>query len=69
MSAKAAVYHVQGRNSTTSMTGTDQPRKPRKKSERTAEKNISNGTLAKNSAVWKRVTTFSLALTLFISFL
>ncbi len=54
MSVKAAAYLVQGRNSTTYMTRTDQPKKPRKKSGRTAEKNTSNGTLAKNKLPPKR---------------
>ena len=43
MSAKAAAYPVQGRNSTTYMTRTGQPMKQRKKLDRTAEKNTLNG--------------------------
>ena len=37
------------------MTRIDQPKKPMKKSERTAKKNTSNGTLAKNNVDPKRV--------------
>jgi hypothetical protein len=51
MSAKVAAYLVQGRNSMTCMTRTGQLTKLRKKNVRTAEKNTSNGTLAKNKAV------------------
>jgi hypothetical protein len=54
MSAKAAVYPVQGKNSMIYMTKTDQAKKLRKKSERTAEKNTSNGILAKNKPESKR---------------
>jgi len=43
MSAKAAVYPAQGRNSTTYMTRTDPLMKQRKKLDRTAEKNTLNG--------------------------
>jgi hypothetical protein len=39
MFAKAAAYPVQGKNSTTYTTRTDQPKKLRKKLGRTAEKN------------------------------
>ena len=48
MYVKAAVYPVQDRNSMTCTTRTGQPKKPRKKLDRTAEKSTSNGTLAKN---------------------
>ena len=48
MSAKAVAYPVQGKNSTTYMTKTDQTEKLKRKSDRTAEKNTSNGILAKN---------------------
>jgi hypothetical protein len=48
MSAKVAAYPAQDRNSMTCMTRTDQPKKLRKKTDRTAERNTSNGTLAKN---------------------
>ena len=67
MSAKAAVYPVQGKNSMTYMTKTDQQMKARKKLDRTAEKNTSNGILAKNKIATKKVNEpFSLALTLFV---
>ncbi len=39
MSAKVAVYPAQGRNSTTYMIRTDQLMRPKRKSDRTAEKN------------------------------
>ena len=45
---------------------TDQPMKPRKKLDKTAEKNTLNGTLAKNNVHKKVDEPFSLALTLFI---
>ncbi len=44
MFAKVADYPALDRNLTTSMTRTDQQKKLRKKCERTAEKNTSNGT-------------------------
>ena len=53
MSAKAAVYPVQDRNSMTYMTRTDQLMKLRKKLDRTAEKNTLNGILAKNKIAKK----------------
>jgi hypothetical protein len=49
MSAKAVAYPVQDRNSMTCMTRTDQHMKPKKKLDKTAEKNTLNGTLAKNN--------------------
>ena len=55
MSAKAAAYLVQGRNSTTYMTRIAQPMKPTKKLDRTAEKNTSNGILAKNKIDTERL--------------
>jgi len=48
MSAKAAVYSAQDKNSMTYMTRTDPLMKPKKKLDRTAEKNTLNGILAKN---------------------
>jgi hypothetical protein len=54
MSAKAVAYRVQGRNSMTCMTRTGQPKKARKKSNKTAEKNTSNGILAKNKTFPER---------------
>jgi hypothetical protein len=54
MSAKAAVYPVQGRNSTTYMTRTGQLKRLKRKSDRTAEKNTSNGILAKNKTIPER---------------
>jgi hypothetical protein len=53
MSAKAAAYRVQGKNSTTYMTKTVRLKKLKKKSDRTAEKNTSNGILAKNKLPFK----------------
>jgi hypothetical protein len=64
MSARAAAYPVQGKNSTTCMTRTGQRRKPMKKLGKPAVKNTSNGTLAKNKVVKKVNEPFSLALTL-----
>jgi hypothetical protein len=55
MSARAVGYPVQGRNSTTHMTKTDQLTKPPMKPVKTAKKNTSNGILAKNSSNPKRV--------------
>ncbi len=66
MSAKAVAYPVQDRNSTTYMTRIGQPMKLTKKSDRTAEKNTSNGILAKNKIEQKVNAPFSLALTLFV---
>ncbi len=66
MSAKAVAYPVQDRNSMTCMTRTDQQMKPKKKSDKTAEKNTLNGILAKNNLRKKVDEPFSLALTLFI---
>ncbi len=43
MFAKAAVYHALGKNSMTCTTKTDQLMKPKKKQNRTAKKNTSNG--------------------------
>jgi hypothetical protein len=68
MSAKVAAYPVQGRNLTTFTTRTGHPKKPRKKNGRTAEKNTSNGTLAKNRAVPEGKGAFLLALSLFVNF-
>jgi len=48
MSAKAVAYHVPAKNSTIYTTKTDQPKRQMTKSERAAEKNTSNGILAKN---------------------
>jgi hypothetical protein len=56
MSAKAAVYPVQGRNSMTYMTRTGQQMKPTMKLDRTAEKNTLNGILARNKLWLKRLT-------------
>ena len=53
MFAKAAVYPVQGRNSTIYTTRTDQLMKLRKKLDKTAEKNTLNGILAKNKMTKK----------------
>jgi Tfp pilus assembly protein PilF len=69
MSAKAVAYPVQDRNSMTCTTKTGQPKKLRKKLDRTAEKNTSNGTLAKNKATTTEETDFFLALTLHPTFL
>ncbi len=66
MSAKAAVYPAQGRNSMTYMTRIDQLMKLMKKLDRTAEKNTLNGILAKNKSLKKVNEPFSLALTLFV---
>ena len=62
MSAKAVAYPVQDRNSTTYMTRTDQPMKPRKKLDRTAEKNTLNGILAKNKFAQKVERAFFVSL-------
>jgi len=69
MSAKAAAYLVQGRNSTIYMTRTGQLLNLPKKSVRTAEKNTLNGTLAKNRAVPGREGRLLLALPLYVNFL
>ena len=66
MSAKVVAYPVQDRNSMTCMTRTGQQMKPKKKSDKTAEKNTLNGILAKNNLHKKVDEPFSLALTLFI---
>jgi hypothetical protein len=66
MSVKAVVYPVQGKNSMTCMIRTGQTMRPRKKSDRTAEKNTLNGTLAKNKTFPERELVFSLVLTLFL---
>jgi len=58
MSAKAAACPVRGKNSTTCMIRIGQQLKLRQKSERTAEKNTLNGTLAKNSVEGKRKMPF-----------
>jgi hypothetical protein len=55
MSARAVDYLVQVRNSTMHVTKTDQPTRPPKKHVKTAKKNTSNGTLAKNKSDPKRV--------------
>jgi hypothetical protein len=65
MSAKAVAYPVQDRNSMTCMTRTGQQMKPKKKLDKTAEKNTLNGILAKNNLHKKVDEPFSLALTLF----
>jgi hypothetical protein len=49
MSVKAVVYPVQGRNLMICTTRTDPPLNLRMKLERAAEKNTSNGILAKNN--------------------
>jgi hypothetical protein len=51
MSAKVAAYRVRVRNSMICMIRTGRLMKLPKKSVKTAEKNTSNGTLAKNKAV------------------
>ena len=61
MSAKAACP-VQGKNSMIYMTKTDLPKKLRKKSERAAEKNTSNGILAKNKPMVEKVTNLFVSL-------
>ena len=55
MFAKAAVYHALGKNSMTTETKIGQPKKQPKKRKKTAEKNTSNGILAKNKMT-KRLT-------------
>jgi hypothetical protein len=57
MSAKAAVYPAPVKNSMICTTKTGQPKKPMKKSDRTAKKNTSNGTLAKNSSASEEILT------------
>ena len=69
MSAKAAAYLVQGRNSMTCTTRIDQLMKLRKKLDKTAEKNTLNGILAKNKVPKKVNEPFSLALTLLVEIL
>jgi hypothetical protein len=66
MSAKAVAYPAQGRNSMTCMTRIGQQMKPKKKSDKTAEKSTLNGILAKNNLHKKVDEPFSLALTLYI---
>jgi hypothetical protein len=56
MSAKAVAYPVQDRSSMTCMTRTGQQMKPKKKLDKTAEKNTLNGILAKNN-LHKRLTS------------
>jgi hypothetical protein len=50
MYAKAAAYHVPGKNSMTCMTKIDQLTKLKMKQNKLAKKNISSGILAKNES-------------------
>jgi hypothetical protein len=58
MFARAAAYRVQGKNSTTCTTRTDLNKKLKLRNEKPAEKNTSNGILAKNKLPPKATNLF-----------